>query len=369
MPATSPRMLATGLVELGTLLDDSGAGSTVRFDGLLTRAGIDPNVLASPNADISLDNYAWLLDEVAKVTSKECLGLEFAASFPIGGTRVLGYLMRNAPDLGTFARLLETYLPIQVDAIRFRLDEGPPPRLEWVVPPTFFAPRRHLIEFLVSLLVLRLRAFFLGPAFRPVATELEYDAPTDIDRYVAIFGRNVAFGQRVNRITLPPGTLARSNPGADPLLFATMRGVADEKLDAIRRTQDGVRSALAVDLVSDLEEYLVRTLGSESVDVGLAARTLRLTERDLHVELRRRGTSFSRELSKVRRRLAERYLRETVAPMSEIALQLGFSELSAFTRAAKSWFGISPSAWRQQQRTAIGVATPVASKRPPADGA
>jgi AraC-like DNA-binding protein len=40
------------------------------------------------------------------------------------------------------------------------------------------------------------------------------------------------------------------------------------------------------------------------------------------------------------------YLRQRHLPLSEIAFLLGYSELSAFSRAVRRWSGTSPSALR-----------------------
>ena len=66
--------------------------------------------------------------------------------------------------------------------------------------------------------------------------------------------------------------------------------------------------------------------------------------------MKKHNTTFEDEVGRVRRSLAERYLRDSNMPLTEIALLLGFSELSAFTRAARGWFGMPQQQQRQQQR-------------------
>ncbi|BAN98602.1 hypothetical protein E05_38360 [Plautia stali symbiont] len=45
--------------------------------------------------------------------------------------------------------------------------------------------------------------------------------------------------------------------------------------------------------------------------------------------------------------MATHYLQQRQLPISEMALLLGYSEVSAFSRAFRRWFGISPRQWRQ----------------------
>jgi AraC-like DNA-binding protein len=60
------------------------------------------------------------------------------------------------------------------------------------------------------------------------------------------------------------------------------------------------------------------------------------------------GSSFSAVTDQVRRELAERLLRQRYVPVLEISNLLGYSELSAFSRAFRRWFGISPRQYRSR---------------------
>ena len=65
-----------------------------------------------------------------------------------------------------------------------------------------------------------------------------------------------------------------------------------------------------------------------------------------HKKLKREGLTFARLLEDVRRRQALTYMQDRTKPLVEIAEQLGFSELSAFSRAFKRWMGTSPAEYR-----------------------
>jgi PAS domain S-box-containing protein len=66
--------------------------------------------------------------------------------------------------------------------------------------------------------------------------------------------------------------------------------------------------------------------------------------------LERSGTSFERLLNATRAHIAEHLLRDTDRSLTEIAFDLGFSDPSAFTRAARRWFNMPPRVYRQMQR-------------------
>ena len=69
--------------------------------------------------------------------------------------------------------------------------------------------------------------------------------------------------------------------------------------------------------------------------------------RTLQRELRRSGYLFKQLLTDTRVELARTYLRESDLPLYEIAELLGYRNESAFSRAFKTQFGLSPLKWRK----------------------
>jgi AraC-like DNA-binding protein len=68
-----------------------------------------------------------------------------------------------------------------------------------------------------------------------------------------------------------------------------------------------------------------------------------MSERTLRRKLVEEGMSFRDLLDKVRKDMCKLYFMEDTRPLGEIALLLGYSDLSAFTRAHKKWTGNPPS--------------------------
>jgi AraC-like DNA-binding protein len=82
------------------------------------------------------------------------------------------------------------------------------------------------------------------------------------------------------------------------------------------------------------------------VGVEAVASQLHMSRYTLHKKLRREGLTFAGLLEEVRRKQALTYLQDKTKPLVEIAEQLGFSELSAFSRAFKRWMGVPPAEYR-----------------------
>ena len=57
-------------------------------------------------------------------------------------------------------------------------------------------------------------------------------------------------------------------------------------------------------------------------------------------------------LAALRRDLAAEHLERQGTPIAEVAYLTGFSEVSAFTRAVRRWFGCTPGQLRGQRNAA-----------------
>lgn len=101
------------------------------------------------------------------------------------------------------------------------------------------------------------------------------------------------------------------------------------------------------EILPRLEELLRDRIANGSPPIGSVARELGLSIRTLQRRLGERGLAYRDVVASVRRRLAEAYLLETTIPIGQIALRLGYSELSAFDRAFRSWHGVSPGRFRR----------------------
>lgn len=113
-------------------------------------------------------------------------------------------------------------------------------------------------------------------------------------------------------------------------------------------------AALAATLASvDPAIARLEALLDERPDASLAeaARSLAMAPRSLQRILGNAGTSFRGEVDRARWARASRQLAMTDAPITTIALDLGFASLQAFTDWCRSRIAESPSAYRRRHRT------------------
>ncbi len=102
-----------------------------------------------------------------------------------------------------------------------------------------------------------------------------------------------------------------------------------------------------------LAELLAELLAAGEANADAACRALMLSRRTLQRRLRAEKTSFQKVLNEVRAVLAINYLSDERLKALEVAMLLGYSSISSFTTAFKSWYDMPPAEYRQKILTHI----------------
>ena len=101
-------------------------------------------------------------------------------------------------------------------------------------------------------------------------------------------------------------------------------------------------------LVTQLKRRLADLMTQGEANADAACRALKLSRRTLQRRLKAEKTSFQKVLQEVRADLAIRYLKDERLKALEVAMLLGYSSISSFTTAFKSWYDMPPAEYRQK---------------------
>ena len=102
------------------------------------------------------------------------------------------------------------------------------------------------------------------------------------------------------------------------------------------------------DIAGELKRKLGDLMASGEANADAACRALKLSRRTLQRRLKAEKTSFQKVLQEVRAVLAVNYLCDDRLKSLEIAMLLGYSNISTFTTAFKSWYDIPPAEYRHK---------------------
>ncbi len=117
----------------------------------------------------------------------------------------------------------------------------------------------------------------------------------------------------------------------------------------IEQAEKYLRSLYAQDnYAAQLKRLLAELLAAGESNADAACRALKLSRRTLQRRLRAEKTSFQKVLNEVRAVLAVNYLSDGRLKALEVAMLLGYSSISSFTTAFKSWYDMPPVKYREK---------------------
>lgn len=307
------------------------------IDHIFGVSGIDPELLNRPTLSLGLVNYCRVMEEAARASGEDNFGLYYGRQFKPQSLGLIGYIGLCSPTLEQAPRNVVNAFPChQHDTLTRLVDQGECWRLDYQVRHGAILARRQDAELTLGMFSNLIR-YVLGAQWAAREVQFEHPRPEGWHQHCKIFDAPVYFEQPYNSLLIPKRDLQRTMPDSDPLLLVVMQ-------DAIRRLNDSPPHQTIIDQARNQIHLL---LAQGTLNLELVAENMGLSPWSLQRRLRNEGLSFTQLIDAVRRDLAHYLLPQCQLPLSDIALQLGYSELSAFSRAFQRWYGISPRKWRQ----------------------
>ncbi|WP_251978631.1 AraC-like transcriptional regulator QhpR [Salinicola avicenniae] len=309
-------------------------------DRILGTSGVDPELLAQPTLSLGLDDYCQVMENAARDSRCDNFGLYYGQQFKPQALGLIGYIGLCSSTLEAALHNWVAAFPYHQHDTLIRLVEADDCwRLDYQVRHGRILCRRQDAELTMGM-ALNLIRHAAGPHWAPRAVMFEHPRPEQWHDHCKSFDSPVYFDQPLNAMLIPKRDLNRPMPERDPLLLGVI-------VDAIRRL-DGQRRPQG--LIDHVRDQVRQTLSNEEPTLESVAHRLDLSSWTLQRRLHHEGASFSGLIDGVRREMADHYLRQPHLSISEIALLLGFSEASAFSRAFRRWQGVSPRQWRSDSQ-------------------
>ena len=269
-----------------------------------------------------------------------CLALDWAEEYPIGGMGPLFYLFLNSRTVGESLRTVAEHAPLLRQAVSVHFEQDAHgARLWWQWQKEFQGPYTQYGAFALALLVTRMR-LILGPGWTPVSVEMQGEPLNCPERAARLFGRSTKYQSRHNRIVIDAASARTPIAQADPQLRDLLQNLGRRMMG----------EAPAGNFAAQARQAIARLLVVRRATLDETAQALGCSPRTLQSRLTQQSTSFEALLNEVRKARAEELVLDTDRKLSDIASELSFSELSAFSRAFGRWFGTSPSALRKRGR-------------------
>lgn len=316
-------------------------------DEMLRAAGMSPRLLIEGRSRVTEDQVTRFFQELWRHTDDEMLGLG-SHPMPRGSFRLLCYGLIGARDLGELldrfqglVRAVPAFPAITVeidgDEARVTVEQHMRQELDHTVADDLV---RSLVVCTALAGVHRMLAWAIGGRLPLTAVDLPYP-PRHEEIHAQVFGAPLVFGAAAPTLVFEASRLQtpvmRTEPELDEFIARSPAGLLT------RPAPDST----VVEQVRRMVEHALQKRGPSQMPSGddVAAR-LAISPQTLRRRLAAEGTSLRGVREEVLRDEAITALVQGEEPIGVLALRLGFSETSTFTRAFGRWTGNPPSVYR-----------------------
>jgi len=176
----------------------------------------------------------------------------------------------------------------------------------------------------------------LGSELHPSAVHFIHKAPADDRAYRHLFKSPVYFEQAFNGLIFPEHYLQIPIPSYDPDLLVQIE----------KHIRELERRKYVDNINSDTRSFIHKTLGTSMCTLRSAATYLSVHPKALQRELKANDLTFKMILAETRQEIAEYYLEHSDMSLIQLSGLLGYSCPTAFSRAFKKQYKVSPKQYR-----------------------
>jgi len=318
------------------LFVEAAARVGVDSAALLEACEIDVSSLDDSECRIPQSIYESMFLNAERLSGDAAVGLHAGERVHARAVNLLGYLMLSSATLLDGVRRVARFQSLLTNSPWLHFEEtATEVRLTFDSKSLAPSVREIHAEFMLAM-ILSVMRWVTEVEIRPSQVCYSHAPRTDAAEYERIMGARVRFNAPENRMTFARETLALPSQHHDSAMEHLHANLAEWLL-----AQQRDRSVCA-----EVRRVLFRQLEEGVLEIDNIARHLGMSVRSLQRRLEEEGTNFRKVLDHLRRELAREHLVELGTPIAEVAYLTGFSEVSAFTRAARRWFGRTPSRMR-----------------------
>ncbi|MEL7129390.1 MAG: AraC family transcriptional regulator ligand-binding domain-containing protein [Pseudomonadota bacterium] len=294
-----------------------------------------PKSLDNPTARFPnniLNDVLFLAEELTGITG---MGIHFGQNIRPSTLMDIGYALLSCDNLADMIAFNRKYQPLTQQLATGHLEiDGKTAHLIWTPADENAEYQRPITESAMAGYAFFGRWVTWDPELQIEEIHMRHAEPEDMSVYNQALPYKLTFEAEKNMVVAPTELFRRPLPQANPELVKILAERLDRALDALKQPLSVEQEAFACvqSMLRDGAPTIIRV-----------AETLGSTERTLRRRLSDEGVTFRDVLEAARKDACDLYLKEGKRSVADLALLLGYSEQSAFTRAFKGWFGMPPS--------------------------
>ena len=306
-------------------------------DGLLTQVGLSPSLLQVPQARVSAKHYGELWRLVALTLDDEFFGQD-SRRMKAGSFAMLVHAVIGCKNLGqALERSLRFYGLILDDIAGSLARDGREATIILRETLAGAVPRVFGHEVLLMLLH-GVSCWLVGRRIPILRAQFAYPEPSHSLEYRLMYCTDLSYEAPQTAIVIASDTLNLPVVQNERSVKEFLRTAPESIL---------VKYKNGSSLSARIRRRLRQLLPGEVPDFDRLAGELNMTSATMRRRLHEEGASYQGIKDQLRRDLAIGYLSHSDRSVTDIALELGFSERSAFHRAFRKWTGAAPGEFRR----------------------
>ena len=317
---------------------------TVQVEAALATLDVDYNAFASDPTVLESGDLIAILDHLNGTNLFPGICLRFGLTRRILDLGLVGYTALSCSTIGDAIEVVLRYHDLTSSAYRVQFTEQD----DWVVVDLWIRPahgRYHQVlaeEFATGLWQLLSEVSPESTDLRQIRLDFDYPAPDYAADYLTSMPATIRFDQDRTSFALPAQWQSTSIETADETVASVCRAQCDELLAGLTPGPQ---------IVDDVRQTMLSVPGNRSLHLAGVAKEMMVSTRTLERRLHEAGTSFRDIANEVRMQLAAQYVALGTMSSDQISRTLGYSQPSAFFRAFKRWFGMTPKQYRARPAT------------------
>jgi AraC-like DNA-binding protein len=311
----------------------------VRASAVLRKAGLPQAYLNQPRVLLTTEELFALWRAIGEVNTNPAIGLLLGTENRIERFHPVGLAALSSENFGSAIDQMARYkqLTCPEEILQEKDDEEWSIRFRWLLADGIEPPVLNECCFAWVLSIARQGT---GTRISPLRVEFVQTRPhvKIIERHL---GCPVVCGGPCNAIVFRAADAERPFVTRNAELLGMLAPQFEEELKQENGDENFVeRVCMAIQ----------QKLTGRRPNVEDIADALHVSSRTLQRRLQDEGSSFQRVLEEARHQLARHYLNNSVLELNEAAYLLGYEDSNSFVRAFRTWEGIPPARWREEQR-------------------
>ena len=311
----------------------------VRASAVLRRAGLPQGFIDQPRVLLNTEELFALWRAIGEVSANPAIGLLLGTETKTERFHPIGLAALSTENFGSAIDQMARYkqLTCPEEILQERDDDEWSIQFRWLLADEIEPPVLNECCFAWVLSIAR-----HGTGMRLSPLRVEFVQPrAQVKTLERHFACPVVSGAARNAIVF------RAADAQRPFVTrnAELLGMLAPQFEKELRQENGDEN-----FIERVRVAIQQKLAGRRPNIEDIADALHISSRTLQRRLQDEGASFQRVLEEARHQLARRYLNNSVLELNEAAYLLGYEDSSSFVRAFRTWEGIPPARWREEQR-------------------